>query len=179
MRNLKQGRFEMKPTKPNRRSGGTKVHGKNSRGIQGFTTVELVMALLVGLILTGMAIPQVRSGLYNYRLRGAAASSVWAVQSTRYQALMEGYPYQVVFSQANQNYQVQNLPPGAGSYANVGTAVPLSGSPITLNQDTTLQFKPNGSVTATVGALSFVITYQGKTATLTVSNYGNVSVVYN
>jgi Tfp pilus assembly protein FimT len=169
----------MKPTKPARRCNRTKVHGRNRRGITGFTVLELVMGILVGTILTAMAIPQVRAGLNSYRLRGAAASSVWAVQSTRYQALMEGYPYQVVFSQANQNYQVQNLPPGSVSYANVGTAVPLSGSPITLNQDTTLQFKPNGSVTAAVGALSFVITYQGKTATLTVSNYGNVSVVYN
>jgi prepilin-type N-terminal cleavage/methylation domain-containing protein len=179
MRNGEQGRFEMKPTKLTRHCNRTGVHRKNPRETAGFTMIELVIALLVGLILTGMAIPQVRTGLYSYRLKGAAASSVWAVQSTRYQALMEGYPYQVVFSQANQNYQVQNLPPGSGSYANVGTAVPLSGSPITLNQDTTLQFRPNGSVTATVGALSFVITYQGKTATLTVSNYGNVSVVYN
>jgi len=146
---------------------------------RGYSAVELVMALLVGLILAGMAVPQVQSGLYTYRLKGAAASSVWAVQSTRYQALVEGYSYQVVFSQANQTYQVQNLPPGSASYANVGTAVPLSGSPVTLNQDTTLQFKPNGSVTATVGGLNFIITYQSRTATLTVSNYGNVSVVYN
>jgi len=169
----------MKPTKPARRCNRAGVHEKNRRGIKGFSTLELVMGILVGSILTAMAIPQVRSGLYSYRLKGAAASSVWAVQSTRYQSLMEGYPYQVVFSQANQTYQVQNLPPGSVSYANVGTAVPLSGNPVTLNQDTTLQFKPNGAVTATVGALSFVITYQGKTATLTVSNYGNVSVVYN
>ena len=92
---------------------------------------------------------------------------------------MEAYPYQVVFTAASNSYQIQNLPPGTATFANVGTAVPLSGSTITLNQDTTLQFKANGSVTATVGALSLVITYQGQTATLTVSNYGNVSVVYS
>jgi Tfp pilus assembly protein FimT len=156
------------------------VHRRSStKSRRGYTTLELVIGLLVGSVLTAMAIPQVQSGLYNYRLRGAAASSIWAIQSTRYQALMEGYPYQVVFSQANLNYQVQNLPPGSASYANVGTAVPLSGNPVTLNQDTTLQFKPNGAVTATVGTLSFIITYQGRTATLTVSNYGNVSAVYN
>lgn len=124
-------------------------------------------------------VPQVKAGLYKYRLNGAVANATWAVQSTRYQALMEGYPYQVVFTAANQMYQIQNLPPGSASYANVGTAVPLSGSPITLNQDTTLQFKPNGAVTASVGGLSFTITYQGKTGTVTVTNYGNVSVVYN
>jgi Tfp pilus assembly protein FimT len=169
----------MKPKKLAKRCSRACVHGKNPRGITGFSVVELLMALLVGLILAAMATPQVQSGLYTYRLKGAAASAIWAIQSTRYQALMEGYPYQVVFSQANQTYQIQNLPPGSASYANVGTAVPLSGSPVTLNQDTTLQFKSNGSVTATVGTLSFVITYQGKAATLAVSNYGNVSAVYN
>jgi prepilin-type N-terminal cleavage/methylation domain-containing protein len=151
----------------------------STKSKRGYSAVELVMALLVGSILTAMAVPQVRAGLYKYRLNGAVASATWAVQSTRYQALMEGYPYQVVLTAANQTYQIQNLPPGSASYANVGTPVPLSGNPVTLNQDTTLQFKPNGAVTASVGGLSFTITYQGKTGTVTVTNYGNVSVVYN
>lgn len=169
----------METLKPTRGSLNTRVHGKSRRRTEGFTAVELVMGLLVALILMAMAIPQVKSGLYTYRLKGAVSSTVWAIQSTRYQALMEAYPYQVVFSSANNTYQIQNLPPGSGSYANVGTAVPISGSAVVLNQDTTLQFKANGSVTAAVGALTLVITYQGQTATLTVSNYGNVSVVYS
>ena len=60
---------------------------------RGYLAVELVMGLLVGLVLTGMAVPQVRSGLYTYRLKGAVSSAVWAIQSTRYQALIEAYPY--------------------------------------------------------------------------------------
>jgi hypothetical protein len=47
---------------------------------------------------------------------------------------------------------------------------------VTMNQDTTLQFKPNGSVSATTGALTFQLTYQGMTKTITVSTYGNISV---
>jgi hypothetical protein len=89
---------------------------------------------------------------------------------------MAGYPYQVVFSKANSTYQIQDLPTGAGTYANVGTAVPLSGQTIALNQDTTLRFSPNGSVSAPAGALTFTITFNGSTKSITVSTYGNVKV---
>jgi prepilin-type N-terminal cleavage/methylation domain-containing protein len=142
---------------------------------RGFSMVELVVALLVGSILTAVAIPQVKAGVYYYRINSAVAMAKWAIQSTRFQALEKGYPYQVVFTASTVNYQVQNLPTGA-TYQNVGTAVPLAAWPMTLNQDTTINFKPNGMVTATVGSNIFMITYQGKTKTVTVSNYGNVTV---
>jgi prepilin-type N-terminal cleavage/methylation domain-containing protein len=146
---------------------------------RGFSLAELLMVVAVGTIMTIIAIPSVNSGLTNYRLRGAVSNSTWGIQTARYQALEEGYQFQVVFSQANANYQIQSKPTGTTTFSNVGTPVPLSGSPVTLNQDTTLLFKPNGSVSATTGALSFTITYNGKTGTVTVSNYGNVSVAYN
>jgi Tfp pilus assembly protein FimT len=142
----------------------------------GYSLVELMMGLLIGTILTAMAVPQVTVIQNQYRLRGAVASATWAIQSTRYQALMAGYPYQVVLTKSTNTYQIQNLPPGAASYANVGTAVPLSGSDVSLNNDTTLQFQPNGAITAKKGALNFTLTYSGNTKTITVSNYGNISV---
>jgi Tfp pilus assembly protein FimT len=148
-------------------------------GSRGFSLIEMVLVGAVAMIMTAIAIPSVASGVRYYRLRGAVATTTWAIQSARYQALEEGYPFQVVFSQANKNYQIQSQPPGNASFSNVGTVIPLSGSPVDLNQDTTLLFKPNGSVSASVGGLSMTITYQGKTGTVTVSNYGNVSVVYN
>lgn len=147
-----------------------------SRKNRGYTMIEIVMALLIGSILTAMAIPQVKSGLYNYRLNSAVAMAKWAIQSTRFQALAKGYPYQVVFTASSVNYQIQDLPTGAASYQNVGSVVPLASWPMTFSQDTTINFLPNGFVSATVGGNSFTITYQGTTATLTVSNYGNVTV---
>jgi len=138
--------------------------------------IEVLFVLLISIILAAIAIPGVGSVVNYYHLQGAVASATWAVQSTRYQALMAGYPYQVVFSKANSNYQIQDLPTGAGSYANVGGTVPLSGQVISLNQDTTLRFSPNGSVSAPTGALTFTITYNGTTKTITVSTYGNVKV---
>jgi Tfp pilus assembly protein FimT len=138
--------------------------------------IEIVMTLLVSLILMTMAVPQTRALVRSYRLQGAVSACTWAIQSTRYQALEQGYPYQVAFSSAAGTYQIQNETPGATSFSNVGSAVPVAGVTVTMNQDTTLQFKPNGSVSATTGALTFTLTYQGLTKTITVTTYGNVTV---
>jgi type II secretory pathway pseudopilin PulG len=162
----------------------TRIHSHRKRNVGihrwgnalGFSMIEIILSLLVGSILTAIAIPQIASVLNRYKLQGAVASSTWAIQSTRYQALMAGYPYQVVFTASTGKYQIQDLPPGAASYANVGTAVPLSGAKVVLNQNTTLQFKPNGAVTATAGSLNFTLTFSGSTKTITVSNYGNINV---
>jgi len=90
---------------------------------------------------------------------------------------MEGYPFQVVFSSAANNYQIQSSPTGiAGPYANVGSAVPFSAYPVTLSADTTLNFRPNGFVQATTGTLTFNVAYQGVCQKLVVTNYGNVSI---
>lgn len=142
----------------------------------GYTTIEIVMAMLIVLILSAFAVPQVKSMVYDYRLQGAIASCTWAIQSTRYQALEQGYNYQVAFSSSGGSYQIQNEQPPATTYSNVGTAVPLSGSGITVSADTTLQFKPNGAVTATTGALNFTVGYKGTTKKIAVSTYGNVTV---
>jgi prepilin-type N-terminal cleavage/methylation domain-containing protein len=143
---------------------------------RGFSMVEVIIVCLIGSVLTAMAIPQVKSGINYYRLNSAVAMAKWAIQSTRFQALSKGYPYQVVFTAATASYQVQNLPPAAGSYQNVGTVIPLASWPMTFSADTTINFKPNGFVQATVGTSQFTITYQLTTKQLTVSNYGNVLV---
>jgi prepilin-type N-terminal cleavage/methylation domain-containing protein len=140
---------------------------------RGYTLVEIIMVMAIGSILTAAAVPSVRSIVNNYRLNSAVAMAKWAIQSTRFQALSKGYNYQVVFDGTNINYQIQNLPSGT-TYQNVGSTVPLAAWPMTMNQGSTITFQPNGFVSATNS--SFTITYQGVTATLTVSNYGNVTV---
>jgi prepilin-type N-terminal cleavage/methylation domain-containing protein len=153
---------------------GTGRHSGNSRG---FSLIEMLVMLAIGTILTVMAIPSVRSGLRNYRLEGAISSVTWAVHSTRYQALMEGYPFQVILSSTANTYQIQSSPTGTGGpYSNVGTAVPFSAYPVILSADTTLNFRPNGFVQATTGTLTFNVAYQGVCQKLAVTNYGNVSI---
>ncbi|HET6144934.1 MAG TPA: prepilin-type N-terminal cleavage/methylation domain-containing protein, partial [Candidatus Acidoferrales bacterium] len=63
---------------------------------RGYSLVEIIMALLIGSVLTAVAIPSVQSGINNYRINSAVAMAKWAIQSTRFQALAKGYPYQVV-----------------------------------------------------------------------------------
>jgi prepilin-type N-terminal cleavage/methylation domain-containing protein len=147
----------------------------NSRG---FSLIEMLVMLAIGTILTVMAIPSVNAGLRNYRIDGAISAVTWAIHSTRYQALMQGYPFQVVLTSASNNYQIQSMPPPAVAYSNVGTAVPISSWPVLLSADTTLNFRPNGFVSSTpaVTGLTFTLTYKGVCQRLTVTNYGNVSV---
>jgi Tfp pilus assembly protein PilE len=137
--------------------------------------VELLLVVAISLILTAISVPQIKSQVYSYRLNSAVAMAKWAIQSTRFQALEKGYHYQTAFNAANMNYQIQNLPSGA-TYQNVGSAVPLASWPMTFSANTTINFSPNGSVTEPVGTNVFTIAYQGTTKTLTVSNYGNVTV---
>jgi prepilin-type N-terminal cleavage/methylation domain-containing protein len=143
---------------------------------RGFSMIEMLMVVAIATILTVIAIPLVRSTVDRYRLQGAVASSTWAIQSTRYQALMEGYPFQVAFSSSTNTYQIQSMAPPATTYSNVGSPVPISGSGAALTADTTLTFKPNGFVTATIGGYTYSITYNGLCQKATVTNYANITM---
>jgi Tfp pilus assembly protein FimT len=138
----------------------------------------MLLVVAIGTILTVTAIPSVRSGVNRYRLQGAVASSTWAIQSTRYQALMQGYPFQVVFTTSNNSYQIQSSPLNNGTYTNVPNSgpVPISGSGALLSADTTLQFKPNGFVTSTVGAYNYSVSYNGMCQKVMVTNYANITI---
>ena len=152
---------------------GWPIRGRRSAG---FSLIELLIVLLVGLVMSAMAIPVARSGIANYELSAAVDGVTGAIQTTRYQAIANGYPYQVALNPANNEFQVLSEVPPSASFSNVGNAIPFSGAPVTLSSPTTLQFKPNGSVSAVRGAMTFTISYNGLTKTVTVSNYGSISV---
>jgi prepilin-type N-terminal cleavage/methylation domain-containing protein len=158
-------------------------HSDERRLGAGFTMVELTMVLLIAGITAAIALPVVQTTVDKYQLKGAVSSATWAIQSTRFQALMLGYPYQVTFSGGtggvNPSYQIANKATGASSYTNVGTSVPLSGRPVVLGATTVFQFQPSGTVaTSPVSAApyTFTITFKGTTETISVSNYGNIDV---
>jgi prepilin-type N-terminal cleavage/methylation domain-containing protein len=50
------------------------IRGPSGRNC-GYTLVEIMIAVVIGTILTAMAIPQVKSTVNAYRLRGAVASA--------------------------------------------------------------------------------------------------------
>jgi len=149
---------------------------------RGFTLIQMVMVLLITMILMGFAIFAVQGVLGNYRLHNAVASATWAIQSARYQALMEGYPFQVSFNATTNSYQLLSEVPPASTFSNVGNSVPLSATAMALNQSTTYQFTPMGYVSANpataLTTTPMTITAWGNTATIVVSNYGNITVTY-
>ncbi|HEY2499320.1 MAG TPA: prepilin-type N-terminal cleavage/methylation domain-containing protein [Candidatus Angelobacter sp.] len=165
---------------------------QQSKSARGFSLIELAFVVMIVLIMTAMAIPLVNNVTSYFRLRGAISSVTGAIQATRYQAIFQGCPYQLVFLAAANTYQIQNqcpaggpVGPAVGAFVNVCTPplvncpVPLSGSgiPVTLNADITLTFSPGGRVTSATAPMSMVLTYGGKPPeTITVSTYGNINV---
>jgi prepilin-type N-terminal cleavage/methylation domain-containing protein len=144
---------------------------------RGFTLIELLGVVAIALVVMGMALPIVQSSNSKFQVRAAVSSVAGVIQQTRYQAIAQGYPFQVVFNHSAGTYQITSSPTNNGVFTNVGGAVPFSSS-TTLGADATLQFSGGGSVKATAGTMILVLTRSGKTGTITVSNYGNVNTVY-
>jgi Tfp pilus assembly protein FimT len=165
-----------------------RVHNRRRASSRGFSTIELVIVVAIGLTMAGMVIPVIQSSVRYFALRSAVSSLTGAIQSTRYQAIFHGCKYQIAFTQATYSYQISaELPlPAAptvcsGAYANVGTAVPLAGAnnQVSLNADVTLVFSPGGTVTATKGTLGGIqLTQANRTVpeTIQVSTYGKILV---
>ena len=143
----------------------------------GFSTLEVAVVIAITMIVAAASIPFVQGTLAYYRLSSAVTSATGAIQSTRYQAIMRGYPYQLALDPTTNTYQVSSDPTNSGTFSNVGSAVPFAAlSDATLSAATTLQLKANGTVQATQGALNFNLSNTGTTKTITVSGVGDVSV---
>lgn len=155
---------------------GEQKDGRMRRSERGFSLIEMMLVVLISIVLTAIAAPNIRTAVFRYRLEGAVASSTWAIQSTRYQSLMQGYQYQVVFSHTSNTYQIQDDPTGSGTFSNVGNPIPLSGQPIALNADTTFTFKPNGFVNDPANLYYMTVTYQGMCQKIKVTNYANITL---
>jgi hypothetical protein len=163
--------------------------------------MELLLVVAITLIVVAMAAPLVANTVKSYQLKSAAASATGVFKATRYRAIAEGYPMQVVVTAATGTYQIQadtTLNAAGlfdGNFVNVGTAEPLSGSGLapTLGADITLYFSPSGKVwlvtapgppptlsscstVAVPPPCQVVMTYSSRTETITVSAYGNIDV---
>ena len=156
--------------------------------VRGFTLLELVFTVLIILIMAAMAVPLVNNVVGNFRMRGAVSSVTGAIQSTRFQAIFQGCPYQLVMDNVANTYQVQRACPAGGAFTawcpsgQAACPVPLAGSstPITLNAPLTLTFSPGGKVSSAAfpaGGINLVLTYGNKPPeTITVSTYGSIHV---
>lgn len=153
------------------------------RASRGFSLIELVLVVAVGLIMAAMAVPVISQSLRTFRLRAAISGVSGAIQSTRYRAILDGCRYQIAFNNAANTYQVSSETTGAGcaaAFTNVGGPITF-GSPaqVTLSAPFTLQFSPGGSVQATAGSLNFTISSVGSSPnykSVTVTKYGSIKV---
>jgi prepilin-type N-terminal cleavage/methylation domain-containing protein len=156
------------------------------RSSTGFSLIELLVVIAIGLVLTGMAIPMTLNAVRSYQLTAATSAATGAIQTTRYQAIMHGYSYEITFTPGSNTYQVFSMIPPANTYtayATVGTTtlptspIPLSGSNVSISRTVTFQFAAGGTVTETTGTPYFWITNPwGGSNKITVSGVGNVSV---
>jgi prepilin-type N-terminal cleavage/methylation domain-containing protein len=156
---------------------------KQRKIARGFSLIEALTVIAVAGVMATIAVPITRSAMRTYRLNSAVAGITGAIQSTRYQAITYGCPHRLAFSQTTTTYQLSNqilsgLPPVcAAAYTNLGGTVSWSGTPdIVVSPATTLQFNPNGIVTATVGSLAFTVTSGSNVKTITITGVGNVNV---
>jgi Tfp pilus assembly protein FimT len=158
-----------------------------ARGSRGFTILELVVVVLVGMVLAAIAIPVVQSTLRVLAMRSAVASITGAISSTRYQAIFSGCKSQIAFTKASYSYQVSSQAAALNgqtclaAYANVGGVVPVQGRGTALGADITLTFSPGGGVTAAPAANPILmnLTLPGTSLPaeqIKVSNYGNITV---
>lgn len=151
------------------------------KATNGFSMIELVVVLGVIMVMMAFALPNMRTAMDGIRHRNAVVAATSAIQSTRFQAIRFGTTYRLAFDPVLANYQVSRIPPGAGggAFVNVGGPIPLGSGALALDQATTLQFVPNGTVTATAGAMNFQVQhgtgiYQ-KVRTITVTRVGHVT----
>jgi Tfp pilus assembly protein FimT len=162
------------------------THRKSAAG--GFSLIELLLVVAFALIMAALSIPTARSTIASYQLDGAVNTVSGAIQSTRYLAIMHGYSYQVDIDSTTNQFTILSEAPPATAFTAVGSAVSVSTKPVVIAVGTAspsvtghliLQFKANGSISITSGQaipITFTIAYNGTTKTLTVSNYGSISV---
>jgi len=147
---------------------------------KGFTLLELVGVVSIILVTVAIALPLLQNASTSYQMRSAVNAVSGVIQSTRYQAIADGYYFQIAFNSSNSTYQISNNTCGTASpcWVTVGNAVPISNSSVAaaINTNTTLLFHPSGQINATTGSLNFTLTYKTQVESFAVSPYGTIIV---
>lgn len=151
---------------------------RTRRSCPGFTLMELMVAVAVMTIMLAAATPVIQSTIAYFQLRSAVSAVTGAVQTTRYQAISNGYKFRVAFDPTTRTYQVSSDPTGTGTFTNSGGAMSFGGSLVNMANSATLEFSPSGSVSLVAGQSPVVLNCSGKTGTITVTTYGNINVTY-
>ncbi len=89
----------------------------------GFTLLELVVVVAIAMVLAAIAIPAITNSLRVFTYKSSIAAFTGAIQSTRYQAIYHGCPYQLAFSSSTMTYTVASQVPTVVGSASCLTAM--------------------------------------------------------
>lgn len=157
------------------------------RRSRGFSLVELCVVMAVIIITTAISLPMINGALTAYTVNSAVTSITGVIQSTRYRALQNGYPFEITFTKSNSTYQILSDVNNSGTFAQVGNIEPFSTTNKLLGATTTtLVLHPGGKVQCpactgaqldAAGDALLTVTYSNApTETITVSPYGRITV---
>lgn len=148
----------------------------------GFTLLEMVIVVAIGVVLTALAIPVISTTWANMRINAAVGQFSGAIASARYRAIKDSQPYTFVLTTPANTYVETNTvtltADAAIALPSYVTITGTGGSPFTYT------LCPNGIIYGAGGVcnpppattpttLSF--TYQGRQINLAVSGVGNVT----
>jgi len=151
------------------------------RGSRGVSTPELLIAMIIGSILTAAAIPAYNAGMTGMRLNATAGAISGAVSGARYRAIMNSQIYTITFTAPGNTYVVKNIATNTSA-----APVPLPTPLVAVNGGTAATYVytlcPNGTVFGAGGTCpnanstpALVLTYKGREIDLSVSGAGNVT----
>ena len=167
-------------------NGGCFLNSKRGRN-RGFSIVELLIAIVIGMVLMGFAIPVLQNAMRNYSLNSAASNVSRILQLARYTAIRQGSDACTVLDGTifgidadcdgarDANQQSYALPtgitlentgpdPGGMNYSTAPTPVPPP--------DFVMRFNTRGSTNVAPTASLVYLAGWGNSAAVTISGAG-------
>ena len=149
-----------------------------------FTMIEAMIVMSISILLAGIAIPIMSNAMKSFQQTATVSAATGAISATRFQAIMQGYPYQIVFTSSSLSYQIFTEVPPATTFSLVTpaagsatTPLPNAGGVSMTGTTFTYTFSANGTVTSVANPSGTALQIKNtvKSNTIAVSGVGNVS----
>ncbi len=149
---------------------------RTSTSSSGFTLIEMMLVVALGLVLAGIALPNLRTMSQSYRLSAASAVVTSKVHQARTNSLKRNRPAWVLVDGANRTVQVQTA--GASGPVNIGGAEFLPTGVVfsTGTATATVSFDAMGRAVNPPQTIQLQYPGSGLTRTITVTSTGRVTV---